>query len=109
MSDTQPEQPEQSEAQILANTCLHCSKTRTEHGESGACLAAGYYGNRFTPSLNATLTVTFGDATPVVIILAGAELAEGAEGYRYLSNASRGFIADEVEKALVALLAQQDA
>jgi hypothetical protein len=93
----------------LANTCLHCSQTREQHSSDRlACVKAGYYGNRFTASLNATITVAFGDAEPIVITLDGAELGESSWGNRYLTNASRGFIADEVERALIALLAQQD-
>lgn len=112
MSDTtqptQPGQPEQSDAQILANTCLHCSKTREQHGETGLCLAAGYYGNHFTPSLNATITVAFGDATPLTITLDGTELSTDSNGDPYLGNASREHIAEQVERALITLVARQD-
>lgn len=108
-ADQPTDQPTEPTSVELANTCLHCSQTREQHSSDGqACVKAGYYGNRFTPSLNATITVAFGDGTPAVITLDGAELAEGSQGHRYLSNASRDFIAGEVEKALIDLLAQQD-
>lgn len=112
MSDTdQPGQPERhfdmtdpADVLVLTNTCIHCSKTLDEHGTTGLCLAAGYSGNWFAARLDATVTVSLGDLPPVTIALNGAELSEGTNGHRYLTNASRDHIATEVEKALIALL-----
>lgn len=54
--------------------------------------------------MNATVTVTYGDKSET-FELSGNELsevarAEGKPPHRYLTNASRGFIADEVEQIL---------
>lgn len=55
---------------------------------------------------NATVTVAYKD-NAVTITLDGPELATGyPETYRYLGSASRDFIGDEVEKALIALVKQ---
>lgn len=56
--------------------------------------------------MNATVTVTY-NGQSVTFDLDDTELSEvpGANGsHRYLSNASRGFVADEVEKALLTLV-----
>jgi len=52
---------------------------------------------------NATVTVTYGGKS-VTIELSGTELQSG----RYLNNASRGFVADEVERALLSLTNDED-
>lgn len=50
--------------------------------------------------MNASVTVTYGSKS-VTFELSGTELSEvGVDRRRYLSNASRGFIADKVERAL---------
>ena len=112
MSD-QPNTPTANDPETTpeVDLCLHCQQARTQHsGDREACVKAlavgGYYGNRFATSRNATITVTYGDNPPVTITLDGLELAESSNGALYLSNASRGFIADEVEKALIALSEQ---
>lgn len=53
--------------------------------------------------VNATITVTYGDAEPIIIVLDGPEVGTDSAGGKYLNNASRHFIADEVEKALTIL------
>lgn len=57
---------------------------------------------------NATVTVEL-DGRAVTFELDGTELAmsvspDGSDGRPYLSNASRGFIADKVEASLIALV-----
>lgn len=52
--------------------------------------------------LNATITVTYAGAD-VTFDLDGNELSPGSNDHLYLSNASRGFIADRVEQALIEL------
>ena len=49
---------------------------------------------------NATITVTYGDGS-VTFDLEGTELSATSHGNAYLGNASRDFIATEVEKALI--------
>lgn len=59
---------------------------------------------------NATVTVSYGGQS-VTFALDGAEVSRTPQDdgsiHAYLNNASRGFIADEVEKALIALTAEQ--
>jgi hypothetical protein len=50
---------------------------------------------------NATVTVTYGGKS-VTIELDGTELSDTGS-HRYLSNASRDHVADEVERALLSL------
>jgi hypothetical protein len=54
-------------------------------------------------SPNATVTVTY-QGKSVTFDLEGTELSEGSD-HQYLSNASQGFIAREVEKALIEVTA----
>jgi hypothetical protein len=55
--------------------------------------------------MNATVTVAYGGHS-VTFELDGDELSADSTGHKsYLNNASKGYIADEVEKALLALTA----
>lgn len=58
---------------------------------------------------HARITVSFG-GRDIEILLAGSELSEtrrlDGSIRRYLNNASRGFVADEVEAALIKLVAE---
>jgi hypothetical protein len=56
---------------------------------------------------NATVTVTYGGKS-VTVELSGTELSESSLGNGYLNNASRGFVADEVERALLSLTDDTD-
>lgn len=56
--------------------------------------------------MNAVITVAYNGHT-VEIPLEGNELSHASDGKPYLGNASRGFIADEVEKALINLTGEQ--
>jgi hypothetical protein len=50
--------------------------------------------------MNASVTVRYGDSE-VTFELDGIELSNASvDGHLYLSNASRAFVADEVERAL---------
>lgn len=49
--------------------------------------------------MNATVTVTY-DGKSVTFELDGTEMGYDSAGGRYLTNASRAFIADNVEDAL---------
>ena len=53
---------------------------------------------------NGTVTVKYGDRE-VVIELDGMELSTDSAGGFYLGNASRDFVASEVETALISLTA----
>jgi hypothetical protein len=60
--------------------------------------------------VNATITVAYKGQT-VVIDLDGTELSETRQRdgslHRYLTNASRDFISDQVEKALIAIVSKE--
>ncbi|MGV8972211.1 MAG: hypothetical protein ACOH10_07800 [Rhodoglobus sp.] len=60
---------------------------------------------------NATVTVTY-NGKSVVVTLEGTELSStkvvGGPVHYYLTNASRDYIATEVEKALIALSTEEE-
>jgi hypothetical protein len=56
--------------------------------------------------MNATVTVTY-DGKSVTIELNGTELSDTGS-HRYLGNASRDYVASEVERALLSLTNDED-
>lgn len=68
--------------------CVHCDQTKEQHGEFGACLRAGYFGNYFT--LESDETSTFFEQRGVLHTITLSEAGPRDEPWPFLLTIDGG-------------------